>query len=56
MIVVEMPLDPTAYSAQIYATLHELDHAGMDRILVDWPPETDDWLAVRDRLRRAAAR
>ncbi len=54
MLVVEMPLDPTAYSAQIYATLHELDDAGVDRILVDWPPETDDWLAVRDRLRRAA--
>jgi L-threonylcarbamoyladenylate synthase len=54
MIVVEMPSDPAAFSAQLYATLHELDNAGVDRIVVDWPPDTDEWLAVRDRLRRAA--
>lgn len=50
-----LPFDPAAYAAQIYAVLHELDAAGLDRILVTLPPDTAEWLAVRDRLRRAAA-
>jgi len=50
-----LPADPAGYAAQLYAILHELDTAGLDRILVTLPPDTDDWLAVRDRLRRAAS-
>jgi L-threonylcarbamoyladenylate synthase len=49
------PSDPTGYAAQLYAVLHELDAAGLDRILVTLPPDNDDWLAVRDRLRRAVS-
>lgn len=51
---VTLPNRPTAYAAQLYATLHELDAAGLDRIVVELPPETEEWVAVRDRLRRAA--
>jgi L-threonylcarbamoyladenylate synthase len=50
-----LPGDPSGYAAQLYAMLHELDAADLDRILVTLPPDTEDWLAVRDRLRRAAA-
>ncbi len=50
-----MPADPAAYAAQLYAVLHALDVAGLDRIVVALPPDTDAWLAVRDRLRRASA-
>jgi L-threonylcarbamoyladenylate synthase len=50
-----LPTDPVAYAAGLYAVLHELDAAGLDRIIVSLPPDTEDWLAVRDRLRRAAA-
>ncbi len=56
LFAVELPNDPAAYAASIYATLHEMDDSGVDRIIVDWPPETDKWLAVRDRLRRAAVK
>jgi L-threonylcarbamoyladenylate synthase len=49
-----LPSDPVGYAAQLYAVLHELDAAFLDRILVTLPPDSDDWLAVRDRLRRAA--
>jgi L-threonylcarbamoyladenylate synthase len=49
-----MPSDPVSYAAQLYAVLHELDTIGLDSILVTLPPDTDEWLAVRDRLRRAA--
>ena len=49
-----LPGDSIGYSAQLYAALHLLDAAGLDRIVVETPPDTDDWLAVHDRLRRAA--
>lgn len=48
--------DATAYAHALYATLRELDAGGYDRILVEDVPEGDAWLAVRDRLRRAAYR
>jgi L-threonylcarbamoyladenylate synthase len=47
--------DPREYAADLYAALHRLDDAGIATILVQQPPETEDWLAVRDRLGRAAA-
>jgi L-threonylcarbamoyladenylate synthase len=52
----QLPSDPADYAAALYATLHELDALGVVRILVERPPETDAWAAVRDRLSRAAAR
>ena len=48
--------DPREYAADLYAALHRLDDAGVATILVQEPPDTEDWLAVRDRLTRAAAR
>jgi L-threonylcarbamoyladenylate synthase len=53
-LVVRLPNDPAAVANQLYAVLHRLDELGLDRIVVEWPPETPQWLAVRDRLRRAA--
>ena len=53
LVVRIMPVDPAGYAAQLYAALHALDDAGLDRIVVDMPPDGDEWLAVRDRLRRA---
>ncbi|GIF18774.1 L-threonylcarbamoyladenylate synthase [Actinoplanes tereljensis] len=48
--------DPREYAADLYAALHRLDDSGVPTILVQEPPQTEDWLAVRDRLGRAAAR
>ena len=47
--------DPAEYAADLYAALHRLDDAGVATILVQEPPSGEDWLAVRDRLGRAAA-
>jgi L-threonylcarbamoyladenylate synthase len=55
-VVIDMPSEPDAYAAKLYAALHELDDSGVDEILVDLPPQGDAWLAVHDRLRRASAR
>jgi L-threonylcarbamoyladenylate synthase len=50
-----LPSDPAAYAATLYALLHELDAAGLERIVVELPPDLPEWLAVRDRLRRASS-
>jgi hypothetical protein len=51
---VNLPPIPAEYAALLYAVLHRLDRLGLDRIVVDLPPQTDEWLAIRDRLRRAS--
>src|SRR5262249_38976052 len=54
LVIVGLPADPAGYAARLYAGLHDLDEAGLDRIVVALPPDTPAWLAVRDRLRRAS--
>lgn len=56
LIVLRMPRRSDEYGAQMYAALHQLDALGVTRIVADWPPDTEEWLAVRDRLRRASSR
>jgi L-threonylcarbamoyladenylate synthase len=48
-----MPRDAQAYAQKLYGALRELDSAGCEEILVEAPPGTADWAAVRDRLQRA---
>jgi L-threonylcarbamoyladenylate synthase len=55
VIALRMPREPAAYAAQLYAALHALDDAGVERIVAALPPSGDDWLAVQDRLRRASS-
>jgi len=50
-----MPADPVGYAHDLYAALRDMDHAGVDLIVVESLPATADWTAVADRLRRAAA-
>ena len=49
------PADAAGYAHDLYANLRTLDHAGCDAILVEQPPEQAEWIAIRDRLNRAAA-
>ena len=51
-----MPGDPEAYAARLYGALHELDREGWPVISVEPPPDTLEWAAILDRLRRAATR
>lgn len=50
-----MPTSPAAYGSRLYATLRQLDADNPGVILVAAPPESPPWLAVNDRLKRAAA-
>jgi L-threonylcarbamoyladenylate synthase len=50
---IRMPREPRAYAQRLYAALRELDGALCETILIETPPETAEWAAVRDRLSRA---
>jgi L-threonylcarbamoyladenylate synthase len=47
------PREPHAYAQRLYAALRELDGAGCEVILIESPPDSPEWAAVLDRLRRA---
>ena len=47
-----MPSNPRAYARELYATLHALDDARCDLVLLELPPESAEWTAILDRLRR----
>ena len=50
-----MPANPVGYAHDLYAALRDMDHAGVDLIVVESLPDDAAWTAVADRLRRAAA-
>jgi L-threonylcarbamoyladenylate synthase len=52
--IIALADDPAGYARDLYATLHDLDAARLDAILVESVPSTDPWRAVADRLSRAA--
>ncbi len=50
-----IPHDAEAFARAIYAELHRCDEAGAALIIMENLPETPEWLALRDRLKRAAS-
>lgn len=52
---VRLPEGAAAYGHDLYARLREADAQGAGMILIESPPEGSAWIAVHDRLRRAAA-
>jgi L-threonylcarbamoyladenylate synthase len=51
----QLPADAAGYAAGLYAALHELDQAGVAVIAIEPVPESAEWNAIRDRLKRASA-
>jgi len=49
-----LPKKPEEYAELLYATLHALDALNVEQLLVELPPNEEAWLAVLDRLNRAA--
>ena len=49
-----LPGNPVGYAAGLYAALRSLDAAGVRQIVIVAPPDTVEWAAIQDRLRRAA--
>ena len=52
-IWIEAPVDPGRYGHDLYANLRTLDSSARDEILVEEPPASAEWTAIRDRLNRA---
>ena len=52
--VERMPDSPAGYARALYAALHAADAEGAALVLIEAPPGTNEWGAVRDRLTRAA--
>jgi L-threonylcarbamoyladenylate synthase len=53
-LVAALGENPSAYAAELYATLHRADEAQCEELYVERPPESPAWDAIHDRLRRAA--
>jgi len=56
VIEVTAPDSAVDYAHAMYGALRRLDEAGADLLLVEAVPDEPEWLAVRDRLTRAASR
>lgn len=53
--VTVVPHNAEAYARALYAELHRCDVAGARLIIVEAVPETQEWDAIRDRLKRATS-
>ena len=51
--IVDLTLDPKTYARNLYARLRLLDTQGLAAIYLECPPDSPDWVAVRDRVMRA---
>lgn len=50
-----IPHDAEAFARALYAELHRCDELGAELIIVEAPPETSEWQAIADRLKRASS-
>lgn len=51
---IQLPKQPTYVAQHLYEALHRLDALHVAQLLVQMPPDTAEWLAIMDRLKRAA--
>nr|AIA18110.1 Telomere recombination [uncultured bacterium] len=47
------PRDPISYAKDFYLSLHRLDECEGECILVEPPPDSEQWAAIQERLARA---
>ncbi|QPK62811.1 threonylcarbamoyl-AMP synthase [Methylomonas sp. LL1] len=51
--LLRLPDQAEAYEPALYSALRELDQLQLDSILVEQPPDSEEWMAVNDRLGKA---
>jgi L-threonylcarbamoyladenylate synthase len=54
--ILELPAEPEAFAALLYAELHRADEGGYDWIGIFKPPDGPEWAGILDRLQRASYR
>jgi L-threonylcarbamoyladenylate synthase len=52
--ILELPHEPEPFAARLYAELRRADEEGWDWLGIETPPQSPDWAAILDRLRRAS--
>ncbi len=52
--VFQLNKNATDVAQQLYDTLHKMDALGASELLIEAPPSAPEWLAILDRLTRAA--
>ncbi len=52
-VQIHMPKTPEAYAHKLYAALRAADALNQQQIIVEAIPDTAEWAAINDRLRRA---
>jgi L-threonylcarbamoyladenylate synthase len=52
--IIDMPNEPQAYARGLYRVMRNLDCGNYDLLLVEAPPQTEEWSAINNRLQRAA--
>lgn len=51
--IIVMPDEPTLYAKSLYKTLIEADLGQSELIIIELPPETIEWFAIIDKVKRA---
>lgn len=54
--IITMPNEPQAYARGLYRVMRNLDCGKHDLLLVETPPQTEEWSAINNRLQRAATK
>ena len=54
-LLLELPSESATYAQQLYSALRQAEASNCREILVEAPPESPEWAAVWDRLRRASS-
>jgi L-threonylcarbamoyladenylate synthase len=54
ILQVRLPADKESYARELYAALFRMDLTHPDAILLEMPPQGEQWLDVNDRLKKAA--
>jgi L-threonylcarbamoyladenylate synthase len=49
-----LPNNPAKMAESLYDILHQVDSLNVAQLLIEMPPKQPEWLAIRDRLRRAS--
>lgn len=52
---IQMPSDPAAYAQELYDSLATMDQFALPEFFIVAPPETAEWHAIWDRLRKAVS-
>lgn len=52
----ELDNNATNVAQKLYDTLHQMDALNVEKLLIETPPSAPEWLAILDRLTRAAHR